>query len=82
MLIVLVISYFPHNYVLTGKEIQLSFSDEFTFDLVKTPENIELLKETIKALSGHEMDLRLTLDTSNQDQDVPQALFHPHQKLH
>lgn len=26
MLIVLVISYFPHNYVLTGKEIQLSFS--------------------------------------------------------
>ena len=57
--------------VFSEKEIQLSFSDQFTFDLVKTPENIELLKETIKALSGHEMDIRLTLDTANQDPDVP-----------
>ena len=47
----------------------MSFSDQFTFDLVETPENIQFLKETIKTVSGHEIDVKLTFGNSNQYPD-------------
>ena len=50
--------------VLNEKEIHLVFSDNFTFDLVQTPENIQFLKETAKTVYGHDVDIKLTLDTS------------------
>ena len=49
----------------------MSFSDQFTFDLVETPENIQFLKENIKTLFGYDLDVKLILDPSKQDQDVP-----------
>ena len=57
--------------VFSEKEIHLSFSDQFTFNLVETPENIQFLKETLKTVSGREMDIKLILDTSNQGPDLP-----------
>ena len=57
--------------VFNEKEIHLSFSDQFTFDLVETPENIECLKENIKTVSGYDVDINLILDPSKKDQDVP-----------
>lgn len=50
--------------VFSEKEIQLAFSDSFTFDLVETPENIQFLKETVKTVCGHDVDIKLILDTS------------------
>lgn len=50
--------------VLNEKEIHLVFYDNFTFDLVQTPENIQFLKETAKTVCGHDVDIKLTLDTS------------------
>ena len=56
--------------VLNDKEIQLVFSDNFTFDLVEAPENIQFLKETIKTVCGHDVDIKLVLDTSIQESPV------------
>ena len=53
--------------VLSDKEIKLVFSDNFTFDLVKVPENIQFLKETIKTVCGHDVDIKLALDTLIQE---------------
>ncbi|MBC8282942.1 MAG: DNA polymerase III subunit gamma/tau [Nitrospinae bacterium] len=53
--------------VINEKEIHLVFSDKFTFDLVETPENIQFLKETVKMVCSHDVDIKLTLDTSMQD---------------
>ena len=50
--------------VLNEKEIHLVFHDKFTFDLVETPENIQFLKETAKTVCGHDVDIKLILDTS------------------
>ncbi len=50
--------------VLSEKEIHLVFYDKFTFDLVETPENIQFLKETAKTVCGHNVDIKLSLDTS------------------
>ena len=58
--------------VFSEKEIHLSFSDQFTFDLVETPENIQFLKEILKTVSGHEVDIKLILDTSDQQPEEPQ----------
>jgi DNA polymerase III gamma/tau subunit len=49
---------------LNEKEIHLVFHDKFTFDLVQTPENIQFLKKTAKTVYGNEVDIKLTLDTS------------------
>jgi len=57
--------------VFNEKEIHLSFSDQFTFDLVETPENIQFLKESIKTLSDYEVDVYLILDPSKQEPGVP-----------
>ena len=56
--------------VFSDKEINLVFSDNFTFDLVETPENIQFLKETIKTVFGHDVDIKLILDTSIQESPV------------
>ena len=56
--------------VFSDKEIKLIFSDNFTFDLVEAPENIQFLKETIKTVCGHDLDIKLTLDTSIQESSV------------
>jgi hypothetical protein len=56
--------------VLNEKEIHLVFSDNFTFDLVQTSENIQFLKETAKTVYGHEVDIKLTLDTSQPPAQV------------
>ena len=56
--------------VLSDKEIQLVFSDNFTFDLVEAPENIQFLKETIKTVCGHDVDIKLILDTSIQESPI------------
>jgi len=53
--------------VFSEKEIQLAFSDTFTFDLVETPENIQFLKETVKKVCGHDVDIKLILNTSVQE---------------
>jgi DNA polymerase III subunit gamma/tau len=50
--------------VLDEKEIHLVFHDKFTFDLVQTPDNIQFLKETAKTVYGHDVEIKLTLDTS------------------
>ena len=56
--------------VFSDKEIKLVFSDNFTFDLVEAPENIQFLKETIKTVFGHDVDIKLTLDTLIQESPV------------
>ncbi len=56
--------------VLNEKEIHLVFNDNFTFDLVQTPENIQYLKETAKTVYGHDVDIKLTLDTSQPPAQV------------
>ena len=56
--------------VFSDKEIKLVFSDSFTFDLVEAPENIQFLKETIKTVCGHDVDIKLILDTSIQESPV------------
>ncbi|MBT4184759.1 MAG: hypothetical protein HOE10_05865 [Deltaproteobacteria bacterium] len=56
--------------VLNEKEIHLVFHDKFTFDLVQTPENIQFLKETAKTVCGHNLDIKLTLDTSQSSAPV------------
>ena len=56
--------------VFSDKEIKLVFSDNFTFDLVEAPENIQFLKETIKTVCGHDVDIKLTLDNLNQESPV------------
>ena len=56
--------------VFSDKEIKLVFSDNFTFDLVEAPENIQFLKETIKTVCGHDVDIKLTLDTLIQESPV------------
>jgi len=56
--------------VFSDKEIKLVFSDNFTFDLVEAPENIQFLKETIKTVCGHDVDIKLALDTLIQESPV------------
>ncbi|MBN4077894.1 DNA polymerase III subunit gamma/tau [Nitrospina gracilis] len=56
--------------VLNEKEIHLVFQDKFTFDLVQTPENIQFLKETAKTVYGHDVAIKLTLDTSQPSAPV------------
>jgi DNA polymerase III subunit gamma/tau len=56
--------------VLNEKEIHLVFHDKFTFDLVETPENIQFLKETAKTVCGHDVDIKLILDTSQPPAQV------------
>ena len=56
--------------VLSDKEIQLVFSDNFTFDLVEASENIQFLKETIKTVCGNDVDIKLILDTSIQESPI------------
>jgi DNA polymerase-3 subunit gamma/tau len=56
--------------VFSDKEIQLAFSDNFTFDLVEAPENIQFLKETIKTVCGDDVNIKLILDTSIQESPI------------
>ena len=56
--------------VFNDKEIQLAFSDNFTFDLVEAPENIQFLKETIKTVCGDDVNIKLILDTSIQESPI------------
>ena len=56
--------------VFSDKEIQLVFSDNFTFDLVEAPENIQFLKETIKTVCGDDVNIKLILDTSIQESPI------------
>jgi DNA polymerase III subunit gamma/tau len=46
---------------LNEKEIQLVFSDSFTLEMVKTPENVQFIKEMVKLASGHEVQVFLKL---------------------
>jgi len=59
--------------IFNEKEIQLVFHDSFTFDLVETPENIKYLKETVKTVCGHDVDIKLTLDTSGKELPAQEA---------
>jgi DNA polymerase III subunit gamma/tau len=56
--------------VLNEKEIHLVFNEKFTFDLVQTPENIQYMKETAKTVCGHDVEIKLTLDTSQSPAPV------------
>jgi len=53
--------------LLTENQIHLEFCDKFTFDLVKTPENILFLKETIKLVCGRDVDIRLNFNTEMKE---------------
>jgi DNA polymerase-3 subunit gamma/tau len=57
--------------VLNENEIHLIFHEKFTFDLVQTPDNIQFLKETAKTVYGHDVDIKLTLDTSQPPTPAP-----------
>jgi DNA polymerase-3 subunit gamma/tau len=59
--------------VFSEKEIHLAFNDSFTFDLVETPENIKFLKETVKTVCGHDVDIKLILDTGMQEPSAQAA---------
>jgi hypothetical protein len=47
--------------VLNEKEIQLMFSDAFTLEMVETTENIKFIKDVVKSISGHEVQVILKL---------------------
>jgi len=53
--------------VLTEKEIHLEFCDKFTFDLVDTPENIQILRETVKTVCGRDVEIKLKLNLHTED---------------
>ena len=53
--------------VLTEKEIHLEFCDKFTFDLVDTPENIQILRETVKTVCGRDVEIKLKLNLHAED---------------
>ena len=55
-----------HVIILTDKEILLEFHDKFTFDLVKTPENIQILKETVKTVCGDDVEIKLKLNLDTE----------------
>ncbi|MEK9627856.1 MAG: DNA polymerase III subunit gamma/tau [Nitrospinota bacterium] len=57
--------------VFNDKELHLTFSDNFTFDLVETPENIQYLKEIAKTVCGHDLDIKLTLDATSSEPVAP-----------
>jgi DNA polymerase-3 subunit gamma/tau len=46
---------------LNEKEIQLMFSDSFTLEMVESPENVKFIKEMVKSVSGHEVQVNLKL---------------------
>lgn len=43
------------------KEIQLIFSDSFTLEMVETSENTQFIKDIVKSISGHEVEVKLKL---------------------
>ena len=47
--------------VLNEKEIQLMFSDAFTLEMVETTENIKFIKDVVKSISGHKVQVILKL---------------------
>ena len=53
--------------LLTENQVHLEFCDKFTFDLVKTPENIQFLKETVKLVCGCDVDIRLNFQTEMKE---------------
>ena len=53
--------------LLTDNQIDLEFCDKFTFDLVKTPENIRFLKETLKFVCGRDVDISLNFNTQTKE---------------
>ncbi len=44
---------------LNEKEIRLLFSDSFTLEMVKSPENVQFIKDMVKSASGHEVQVIL-----------------------
>ena len=46
---------------LNEKEIQLMFSDSFTLEMVETSENTQFIKDIVKSISGHEVQVILKL---------------------
>ena len=46
---------------LNDKEIQLMFSDSFTLEMVETSENTQFIKDIVKSISGHEVQVILKL---------------------
>ena len=53
--------------LLSKKQIHLEFCDKFTFDLVETPENIKFLKDTVKMVCGHDVDIKINLHTDMKE---------------
>ncbi len=45
---------------LNEKEIQLMFSDSFALEMLESTENVQLIKDTVKSVSGHEVQVTLT----------------------
>jgi len=46
---------------LDEKEIRLMFSDSFTLEMVESPENVQFIKDMVKSVSGHEVQVILSL---------------------
>jgi DNA polymerase III subunit gamma/tau len=44
---------------LNEKEIKLMFSDNFTLEMVETPENIQFIKDMVQLANGHEVQVTL-----------------------
>ena len=57
--------------LLSEKQIHLEFCDKFTFDLVETPENIKFLKDTVKMVCGHDVDIKINLHTDMKEVPSP-----------
>ncbi|MBT5868252.1 MAG: DNA polymerase III subunit gamma/tau [Nitrospinaceae bacterium] len=54
---------------LNEKEIQLMFSDNFTLEMVETPENIQFIQDMICSINGHEVKVTL-----KQGQSTPKPV--------
>jgi len=57
--------------LLSEKQIHLEFCDKFTFDLVETPENMRFLKDTVKIVCGHDVDIKINLHTDTTKVSAP-----------
>ncbi|MEC8957577.1 MAG: DNA polymerase III subunit gamma/tau [Nitrospinota bacterium] len=57
--------------LLSEKQIHLKFFDKFTFDLVETPENIKFLKDTVKIVCGHDVEIKINLHSDIKEVPGP-----------
>ena len=57
---------------LNEKEIQIMFSDTFTLEMVETQENVQFIKDMVRSVTGHEVQVILKLGEA-QPTPVPSS---------